>query len=627
MRRPDDETAQRLVRLVGFGIEQLDAMMNGIWGNGPGSAYAIGDITPIFYNAPVIAPEAGVTFQVLSNPGEPQFTIQTTDPQQLKIMLDAVSKVGVNTATLQLTLKDRKITRQLAWIKLADDIPFTFTWDKTMPDAIRLACTTEYPDPRMAKCSVTFKGQKLESFPELDGSRILRIPRNDKLIAAAKTGKLSFKVVVGNQAAQTFALEIAAKDRVNGAPALMKLDGFTPFFTSFEDGPSSMLQFANFPRMRVENDPSNGQSHYLMVRNTGYGQALETNFNMAYSIAQYPIVQFRYRAWDMAQISLRFSRSESHYVRLANDDYSSSVAVRAGKDFILDEQWHSWTGVVSDAFTSNSFNTARYLPTRMRFGSVGSPDQTGRFSKFALDDLIAGPAAHTIDQISFTPTYFDADGVKDVFFGMTHVNSPYYDLTPAEQQAIVWTRVEPGAKIVPPAEGLKPGINHIVLKAKDIAGVESNVMDLPFLWDTTNLTVSHAVQDSAVDYHNKKSLVVTFADSGLSPVAVEKLKFFVQDTSKAATIPAWSNYLQHTMGGNALHLNMNHAFLFRNYLDKSNNGDTFNLVIDGIEDGAGNKIPAYTASFKVDYASDKTGPNWYDLKFGSSVGWYWNWDE
>ncbi|MBR3651437.1 MAG: hypothetical protein IKN52_14385, partial [Victivallales bacterium] len=158
------------------------------------------------------------------------------------------------------------------------------------------------------------------------------------------------------------------------------------------------------------------------------------------------------------------------------------------------------------------------------------------------------------------------------------------------------------------------------------AGVESNIMDLPFLWDTTNLTISHAVRDSAVDYHNKKSLIVTIADSGLSPVAVDKLKFFVQDSSKAVAIPAWSNYLQHTMNGNALHLNLNHAFLFRNYLDKSNNGDTFNLVIDGIEDGAGNKIPAYTASFKVDYASDKNGPNWYDLKFGSSVGWYWNWD-
>ncbi|MBR3649958.1 MAG: hypothetical protein IKN52_06880, partial [Victivallales bacterium] len=123
LRRADDASSQRLVRLVGFGIEQLDAMMNGIWGNGPGSAYAVGDITPIFYDAPVISAEEGASFKVSSDAADSKFSLEAANPQQLKSMLDAVSKVGLNTATLQLTLKDRKLTRKLAWIKLADTIP------------------------------------------------------------------------------------------------------------------------------------------------------------------------------------------------------------------------------------------------------------------------------------------------------------------------------------------------------------------------------------------------------------------------------------------------------------------------------------------------------------------------
>ena len=96
---------------------------------------------------------------MFSNAADSKFSLEAANPQQLKAMLDSISKVGLNTATLQLTLKDRKLTRQIAWIKLADAIPFTFGWDKTMPDGVRLACSTEYPDPRMAKYYVTFEGQ------------------------------------------------------------------------------------------------------------------------------------------------------------------------------------------------------------------------------------------------------------------------------------------------------------------------------------------------------------------------------------------------------------------------------------------------------------------------------------
>jgi hypothetical protein len=617
VRTPEDATQKRMVRPDGFGIERRDAIANGIQGNGPGEAYAISQFVPIFYNRPKIEAESEDTCYVRASLDAPKPPADATLDEQ---WAELPSQHGLNHAWITLRRQNQSLVQQVAWVEPHPELPFTLAWDNEIGDAVRLTHDADYVDPRLAEITLYCLGKPL-TMERFDDQEVIRavLPKTDDVQKAiADAGAIAFQVKIGAADAQEITLSATAPERRNTPPALMAVEGFSPIVMTFENGAPESLQFSN-QRMAIRQSDDR-QGAFLQVRNTAYEQALETPFSMNFSMANYPLVQFRYRAWDMAQVSLSFRNS--HYVRLAPDDSSKALAVRHAHDLVFDETWRTWLGIAADAFVNQPFSVARFTPSSFKIASIGSPDQTGRYSRYHLDDLVFGPAVKTAEQLSCTPRFYDADGVTDVFSAILPGATPATDVEEQKLAALTWTRHDPGSAITPSLKDIPDGICHLLLKAKDARGLESHITDLPFLLDTKPMTAKTAIVASNHPHHNGTMLTVTFDNSGAAPWSIEKAKFFV--VGKEIPMPQWTNVYAHSKTSDQLQLN--HPFLFRNHLNQGKDGDVFEFAIDNIIDGAGNQTERVTVPVKIDYASDKTGPSWYSLTFGASVNWFINWD-
>lgn len=607
------------VKIGGFGLEQLDAMANGIWGNVPGSAYAVSELRPIFYGRPSLSLDANGTGSVRSAISGARPTM-SSDKEVLQNQLKSCPDVrGVSQAWLEVSKGSDTLLCPIEWIDLPPEMPFSVQWSKDAKDAIMVSHDNNYTDPRMAAMTLSLNGKALPLTRGEDEKVLAHLNRSEESAQSVGSGKVSFKVSCSGKE-YTVTLDSMSPIRRNSGPVLLNVKGLTPFFMTFEGGLGSPLSPSNDGRMVLGRDDS-VQGNYFIVRNTGYGQTLATQYNMSFSISNYPLAQFRYRAWDMAHVSLSFSNH--HYVQLSNNDSRSALPVRSGKKFVFDEQWHSWTGMVSDAFTTTPYSVERFLPKSFKMGSIGSPDQTGRYSKLNLDDFVFGPAVKDASQLCFTPEYFDQDGVLKVRVGILPGETEWHDRSIEEQNKTVWQEFKPGEKLTPKLpEGIVDGISHVVFYAEDKYGNQSPVMDVPFLLDRKALAPSVSIQPSNDPLLNGTRMAIVFNNHQGAPWNLEKATFHVN--GKAQTIPHWTNLFVHSRGNDALYLN--HPFIFRNLLNASKNGDEFKFEIDGIEDGAGNPSPRVVAPFKVDYASDKTGPSWYTMSHESSVNWFSNWD-
>ncbi len=620
IRSPDDAKKGIMVRLEGIGNMQPNTVMAGIGGNRPGVAYAIRQLTPVFYGVPALTVTAdgkdqAITF-VLRDRKRGSLLCETSDPREVQDALKAATVDGRNQAWLGI-LGPGAFERfhELAWIRLPETIPIRFAWHPAEDGAVLLDSTGGYPDPRFAAARITFAGKPLALEPGNDETRIGRAPEGTFPELDEQPG-FAFGVDPGTGPEEMLLKE---SDRVvNSGPALISLDGLTPFLHTFEGSDKGKLRFTNDGRMAIRyNDPVQGR--FLQVRNTAAEQRLSASFGQGLSVAQYPLLQFRYRAFDMVHLSIGYSNS--HYVRLG-DDYASAAKVRLAHDLKLDETWHSWTGFVPDAFTTTAFDPARFTPKAFTLASAGSPDQTGRYSKWCVDDIVYGPAVAKSDQLAFTPSFRDEDGIEAVFSSVLDGKTPYAELDETAVLEIDWDSHQPGTRIVPSVEGLKEGTHHVLVKALDTVGNESAVTDIPFLLDTTPMEVTHSFGAYSDPASNGTQLSITFKTHSQAPWAIGKAKFLV--AGKAAAIPAWTSQFRHQPGSDRLILN--YPFIFRSYLDGASNGDSFEFAIDNIVDGAGNPTPKLVVPITVDHSKDKTGPAWYVFYCGDSVHWFWNWD-
>jgi len=619
MRTAQDEARSLVVRLDGFGNIQPGPVLCGLHGNAPGDGFALRDLTPVFYGVPDVtvgtAPEP-LRFALLDGPSGRLLVSATGDnPQaQLAEALKQVSKDGLNAFWLRaFDRRGKSMQHTLAWVQLPAAPPATLAWDPDCLDTLRLDLRGGYPDPRLPAATIALASTALPLEPVgWEEARRVRVPRAAARPASELTLALTF---AGGTTEHHFAL--ASQPR-NPGPVLLAVEGLKGICSTFEGADVAPLAMTSDGRMAIlSDDPVQGR--FLEVRNRDLEQRLSASYSLGFSIAEFPLMQMRYRAFDMTHASVTFANY--HYVRL-NDDYASAVPVRLAQDLKLDEAWHTWTGIVADGFTQQPFATTRFTPQGLTLGSAGSPDQTGRYSRWHLDDVMFGPAVSKPEQLAFIPRYDDSDGVQTVLATIAAGETAYADLTAEQQAALAWKPCEPGKPLAPTFEGLKDGVQHLLVRAVDARGAESAVTDIPFLLDTQPLQVTTAFGPLADPAGNGVVLGITLANQGGAPWAIEKAAFSV--AGKALQVPAWTSLFVHSPESDSLALN--YPLICRPNLDAAANGDTIEFAVDGIVDGAGNATPKVTVPIKVDYASDKTGPAWYYLQFESSVHWWWNWD-
>ncbi len=601
--------------LHAFGIEQPDFLASGISGNSPAQAYALQSLQPIFYDVPELKmpPETTVYARY---PWNSLFWRETGDPEDLRQRLIRDARTGLNQVSLLFRQGRKALCQELFWINLPAEVPFSLDWDAEVPDALRLTSTSAYVDPRFAGAKVKIGTLELRPEMDLTESRLFRLPPGHAEIQAAyAAGNLTVTVNPGS--GETEITIPVQPERRNAPPVLCRLKGFTSFFKNYEC-PESLTDKDDRLFLSFENSP---QRQFLLASNRPGRGRLQTTHSSNLSLASYPIFQFRYRAEDMSHISMIFNNS--HYVRISQEDViGGSVQARLAPEFQRDEQWHTWTGLVSDAFTREHFSVQRFLPGGFQLRSISGSDQTGRFSKISLDDLVLGPAVKGAEQLICTPEYEDPDGVENVFFCLLQGELPYWENSEDTRSKLNWQKQGPGQPIQPDLGNLPDGVHHLLLKAIDRRGLESPVTDLPFLLDRAPLQISHQIRPTKDLLLNGSELLVTLNNDGGAPWAIEKAVF--QAAGQERKILSWSNRYLHSARQEALILN--YPLILRDELNQANDGDTIEFALDNLEDGAGNSTPRHVIPVKIDYATDKTGPTWEQFSFPDSVFTTFNWD-
>lgn len=608
----------KAVALRGLGLEQLDFMASGIAGNAPRDAYAITRLQPIFYGVPdlVVPTDTAVT---ACYPGNPKFWGEKLSVADLQQRLTREAQIGLNRVILRFSKASETQEHELQWITLPEHPQARVSWATDRPERILVKTLTDYPDPRLSRLTAKLADGTALTLERGNQEEVtIPLPRQRDWKNEREKGSLSVVLNFGDQD-ETHELPWPGSE-LPSRPVLTDLGGVTPFFWNFENpGVGDLLRKNDDGRSELLSaDPLQGQ--YLQNRNLREGQRLSATFPLSLSLAHYPLFQARYRAEDMSHVSMVFNNG--HQARMSAEDSENAQTVRLAHDLRQDNTWGTWLGMVSDTLIRPEYQAQRFKPSSFAFRSGANTDQTGRYSKISWDDLTFGPAVNRAEQLACTPIYWSPATITTLFYCLTAGEKTYTDLNAEEQAALTWLEAAPGSKITPTLGALPDGYAHFLLKARDQFERDSQVTDIPLLIDRQPLTLSHRFIASRNPLYNGTALQIDVATGNGAPWALEETQF--QVAGKNVAISAWSNTHSHSPDKTVLMLN--YPFLLRNQLNAAKDGDSFDIILDNVADGAGNPSERHAIPVKISYAEDKIGPAWYSLTFTDGLASFLNWD-
>lgn len=602
------------VRVEGFGTLQPSYEIQGLYGNGPGEAYAIKDMVEIAYSAPTMTVESNAVLTSVSvlDPETGDEIVKFADISTAQDWLNKFEE-PIFRGILSVELTNSIAIAPLMWVRPPDGANITCAWDKEQPGAFLLQSDLPYPDRVLAAARVTVAGHKVE-LSSVGTNRLRGLLPRDPAICTDKTDNVKIIVRVNKTTETTYTLPW--KDNiVQEPPVLLNLEGPTPFLENFERRTMESLADGDIShRARLENFDKN-QGTSLVVFNDGKPGRLKTTISAPVNLSRFPIFQFRYRAPGMAHISLALT--SSYVVKLSEGNLNTATQVRYANDLTLDRDWHTWLGMVSDAALGDNLSANRFAVSAPSFASKHRTDQTGLFTEWNVDDIVFGPAIARKEDLAFTADYFDFDGVKAVHWAIKPGVKPYADAEPEERAKLKWNKVGNNQQVTPTLAGLSNGICHLLLKAEDMNSNESPVTDVPFLLDRDAIKVTHSLVKATKATGNDTELRVVFNTGQGAPLNLAAMKLKWNDTVVTPS-PFGSTFIH---GAKSETMTINWPFVFKKQLSKIRNGETNRIVLTGIADGAGNASPDVTIPIVRHFESDEIPPTLLAATMPTNILW------
>jgi hypothetical protein len=484
----------------------------------------------------------------------------------------------------------------------------TLRWHSTRPAALQLISETPATVRALAGASVRMGSIPVIPTAEGWGRYRIDIPRNPAFLRSA-TQSLPLNIYAGKQ---TWALSIPWNQAtLIDRPLLQSISGKTFLFDGF-DGPPTPFCPRGARTALVPTAPEENESA-LATWNTAYNQRLTLPLNHAGTMAQFPIFSFRYKAPRMANISLRINAR--NYVNFS-EDYAAAIGVRESGRPVQDATWRRWTGFISDAIgTQPASHGIHRIASYLMFRSASPKDQTGRLTRWHVDDLTAGPAVSTKRPLTLTPDFFDFDGIRDIHYALVPGLKGYEDLSPEARAKPTWKKAKAGQPLTPALAGLPQGATQLLLKATDTIGNSSRVYSLPFLYDTKAPTVKTTFTADKTPGSNGTRLTLSASTHNGAPLDLSAVRFHWG--KKRVNLHPYLSTVVHGKHADTLHLNW--PYLFRQHLNNLQDGENGSIRITQLVDGAGNAAKDITLPITINTAKDKAPPALLPPRFGKAV--------
>lgn len=567
------------VAIDGFGNLQPSDVQQGLSGNPPGSWYAVRHFRELYSGLPVLdgpaaargAIDAWTQAAARLSPGKLQ-------EQRLPATLDAREPI-------------------VAWaVRPEAEFGLGVHPDAAIPEALRISSLFPWPSALLPAKAAHLGDDLLPGWPE-ENDYVVLLPRTPQ--AGAPTNlPLTLELADGRTFRQFVSLPALAAGQPQ-PPVLLTCDasagGALQTFETRSLDPQAYLGQAGFAFAGADAQ----QGAYVRFQNNADASArLDGRLLAAYDPVLTPLLQFRYKGDPMAHVSLSVSRCNVLF-----SESAWSAAQPAGATGLLDRAWHSWIGTPLNAAGGGPLRQGFAVSAgELRVGSRANRDQTGRYSSIAFDDIASGPAVGPKQPLTVQPCYHAPAGVAEVVYALAAGPQPWTDRATNDQAALHWLTMTNQQVVTPDLTALPEGAHHFLTKARSAHGAWSAVYDLPFLIDRQSPRVQTAIRD-VPDKYNGTCLDIDIQGDYAPPVA-RNLRL----SCNGQALDLNTDNGQFTYGPASLHLEIDWPWLLRKICQRSQDGDTLDVRLEGLTDAAGNEAPPTSIPIKLDFKNDKQPP-------------------
>jgi len=610
------------VRAEGFGNLQPGDIMQGLTGNAPGEAYAVQSFGAVRLQAPVFAGAAATSGISVTDARTGAALGHNLTQSELATLAAQTNRTGLSHWRMAIPRSQGEpAAAEVAWIVQPEEPEASIVWHPEIANAVRIQTPPTSPDRRLHGAAVRMNGQAAQTWREGPGTQAAFVPLQAEL-TRHHTNVVHVHVAQGSHMIER---HLAWADApLAGIPVLLSLQG-SAVHDNFETRQIPAYLRKQQAQMRLVHRDSR-QGAFLRIANDGKTGGLRWASGFpgpdkhGGSLARHPLLQFRYRAEPMTRVSLLLDEKTSA-IRLS-ENLPSARSVRGTPDLIGDGQWRTWTGRIDDAIGQRPLSENPMRTATFRFGSRHPIDQTGLFSVWDIDDLTWGPAVSARRPLTLTPHYFDFQEISAVHLAICSGMEPVESLEPAALAALTWKEIPNRRETVVDTSALKAGPHRLLLRARNAAGGESALTDIPFLYGPRPPLVSHALSPSVKPEHNHSALTLTFDTDGGAPVDIESLRF--EMNGRPLPLDDMGSSYEH--GPEQSTLTLNWPYLIRDRIGAIPDQGRFTLAVRSITDGAGQVAEDVLIPMTVDFASDKTPPTVLPTLYPDNVLWSSGWE-
>ena|GEM_PF-899286 len=573
----------QLVQVEGFGNLQPSDMQQGLAGNPPGAWYAVRAFREIHRGVPALtAPhEKRHELAALTE------TISKLRPGELQ-MLEVPAELDPSRPVIQWAVPE------LASFGLRAAA------DPAIPGSIIVTPAHPWPSPVLPPQSATVDAFPAPFVAEGNSLRVLvpydiLQPERMTLSLTLADGRIFRQAVPMNRSGSESGLP----------PVLLSLDmpESGGGIKTFEERPCDPTPHQVTALATIDySDPLRGG--VLKLSNDGAtGRRLAGQLVTKFDPMLTPVLQFRYKAGPMANVSMnfgwqnRFSFTEAYGGKFTRHNAALAPA---------DDTWRVFTCIPTDGMGALPLaQRASIWPSFVRFASVATPDGTGRHSAILFDDLACGPAAGPARPLAFTANYADPSGIAEVAYAIIPGEAAFDNRPEEERQQLLdgaWAPAPNGEPATPDITALPDGFYHLLVRAKNARGIWSHPADVPFVAIKTPPAITAAVTPTP-DRYNGSALSLNISSPHVLP-NINTLRL----SCNGAALPLATDNGTLSLGNNLAAYEIDWMWLLRNHLPAVPDGQTIPLTIDGVTDAAGNAAAPFTIDIPVIKADDTRPP-------------------
>ena len=626
--KPYAEKDNYFIKLVGFGNLQPSFIMQGLHGNGPGEGYAVRNLSQIRYGQVELANSNHI-------PDNTQFAIRHINDNTNLVTTPNLAGIndwikqhrkratGLTNLLLHVTTakkKPDKLSRTIpvSFISLPEKPEITCTWHPTEAEKLLFTNQTQARDPRFVYANATAAGNPLNLNVPTAQTLTATLPRTPSLTRHQTADTFDVSLQMGEQAAD-FKMSWNSRANTTG-PVLLQVENLSPLCATFESGKLAPILRGQSRHITLKRD-DRAPNYSLAINNAGLAHRLNCQLGISADLAQFPLLHFKYRASDMANVSLQVN--SRHWAHLS-ENYNSAAKVQFAPETLRqDDQWHTWSGLIAGAVRNGELRPGLLTTNRLRIRSAASRDQTALYSRLFLDNAILGPAVASAQQLQCTPVYYDRDGIRRVEWAIAPGLEPYEKMNRSAHEKLNWFDTPPGIPVVPEIKTLTDGLHWLLLKALDTNGNESAVTSIPFLLDRQPPVINGRITKSQKPEQNFTSMTLKVNTHEGAPVDYSQMAF-KWGAQPLENYNHLGSQIRRRPKGDVLDVNW--AYLFRQFLNQTKDGEEIRLGISGLKDGAGNPVKPLRIKHKIDYAADTSPPTLLPVKYPDNVLWAGHWE-